>query len=44
MILVCRGMRGATSTGENTDKIQQDIVNIYLNGTDVLRKLGVESI
>lgn len=28
----------------NTEKSQQDMVNIYLNGTDVLRKQGVESI
>jgi chorismate mutase len=27
----------------NTDKQQQEIVNIYLNGTDVLRLQGVES-
>ena len=27
----------------NTEKQQRDIVNIYLNGTDVLRLQGVES-
>jgi chorismate mutase len=27
----------------NTEKRQQEIVNIYLNGTDVLRLQGVES-
>lgn len=27
----------------NTEKQQQEIVNIYLNGTDVLRLQGVES-
>ena len=27
----------------NTEKPQQDMVNIYLNGTDVLRRQGVES-
>jgi chorismate mutase len=27
----------------NTEKQQQDMVNIYLNGTDVLRLQGVES-
>ncbi len=27
----------------NTEKKQQEIVNIYLNGTDVLRLQGVES-
>ena len=27
----------------NTEKTQQDIVNVYLNGTEVLRLQGVES-